>query len=159
METLSDVARRYEFNAGILAALTRDFSEGDWDLREDDLNAAHWILAHLVGARRSVLRMLGQEVSTEPWEKLTGMGGPRDGFKSAPEVSDLVAEFRAQGARIKDGLRGLSSEAASRPLKSGLPDGSKTVIEGVSGFFYFHETFHLGQLDLIRRLLGKPGIA
>jgi len=70
METTSDIARRYEFNAEILAALTSDFSEGDWDLREDDLNAAHWMPAHFVGARRSIIRMLGNEVPAKPSEDM-----------------------------------------------------------------------------------------
>jgi hypothetical protein len=158
MGNLSEVGKRYEFNVEMLTAQTGDFSESDWGLRDDDLNAAHWILAHIVRTRRSILRMLGHELPTDPWEELTALGGPRDGFKSAPAASDLLAEFRDQGSRIKESLQDLSPEVASRPMETNLPDGSKTVGESIAGFFYFHESFHLGQFGFIRRLLGKPGI-
>lgn len=158
MGTLSDVGRCYEFNAEMLAGLTRGFSESDWELREDTLNAAHWILAHIVRTRRSVLRMLGHNVPVESWEEVTGMGGPREGFRQAPAVPDLLEEFRTQGLSIKENLISLAPETASRPLEAELPDGSKTVEEGICGFFFLHECYHLGQLGMIRRLLGKPGI-
>lgn len=158
MGTPSDVGRCYEFNAEMLAGLTSDFSESDWGPREDTLNAAHWILAHIVRTRRHILRMMGHNVPTEPWEAVTGMGGPHEGFRQAPAVPDLLGEFRTQGPRIKESLIALSPEAASRPLEGKLPDGSKTVEEGICGFFFLHECYHMGQLGMIRRLLGKPGI-
>jgi len=158
MGTLSDVGGRYEFNAELLAGLTRDFSESDWGLREDALNAAHWILAHIVRTRRSILRLLGSDFPAEPWEDETAMGAPREGFRQAPAVPDLLEEFRAHGSRISESLTALSPEMASKPLKSELPDGSKTVQDGICGFFFMHECYHLGQIGMIRRLLGKPGI-
>ena len=38
------------------------------------------------------------------------------------------------------------------------PDGSATVA-GALGFLAWHESYHLGQLGLLRRLAGKPGRA
>ena len=39
-----------------------------------------------------------------------------------------------------------------------FPDGSATIAGGTH-FLYLHETYHLGQLGLIRRQSGKSGSA
>jgi uncharacterized damage-inducible protein DinB len=39
-----------------------------------------------------------------------------------------------------------------------MPDGSDTVA-GVLHFLYFHETYHLGQLGLLRRMNGLDPFA
>ena len=158
MVTPSTLAGRYQFNAGMLSELTRDFTEADWGTRQDPFNAAHWILAHIVRTRRAILRMLGDDVPTEPWEEVTKMGSPPDGFMQAPSAKNLLDEFRTQGTRIKENLLAMSAEDASKPLQKALPDGSKTVGEGIHGFFYMHESYHIGQIGVVRRLLGKPGI-
>lgn len=149
---------QYEFNDEMLAALTRDFTEADWGTRQDPSNAAHWILAHIVRTRRTILRMLGDDVPAEPWEETTKMGSPADGFIQAPSAKDLLDEFRTLGSRIKERLLAMSGGDAAKPLKKKLPDGSKTIGEGIQGFFCMHESYHIGQIGVIRRLLGKPGI-
>jgi hypothetical protein len=37
-----------------------------------------------------------------------------------------------------------------------FPDGSSTL-QGGAHFLHFHETYHIGQTALLRRLAGKPG--
>lgn len=155
MATLGDLGGRYQFNTGLLGRLVEDFGEVDWGLRDDGLNAAHWVLAHITGARRGAMRLLGHDIEREGWEEATARGGDRDGFRKAPQVSDLMREFESLGVRIAESLESLGPEGLAREIDADLPDGSRTIVEGVFGL-YMHECFHLGQISLIRRLLGKP---
>ena len=155
MGTLADLGGRYEFNSRLLMRLTADFSESDWGLREDRLNAAHWVLAHITGTRRSALRLMGQAIERDEWEDETGLGGDPHGFRKAPTVESLLGEFESLGSEISDALEELGPDGLSKAVSLDLPDGSRTVEEGVFGL-YMHECIHLGQLTLIRRLLGKP---
>jgi len=157
MGTLADLGGRYRFNTRLLARFTEDFSEKDWGSRADDLNAAHWILAHMTGTRRSALRLMGVDIPREEWEKATGLGGDHEGFKQAPPVARLLSEFQALGEKIDKVISALGADGLSRTIDTGLPDGSKTAGEGVFGL-YMHECIHMGQLSMIRRLLGKPGL-
>ena len=52
----------------------------------------------------------------------------------------------------------MEEEQLSRPLEKPMPDGANTVA-GLVRFMCFHESYHIGQLGLLRRLLGKPGLA
>ena len=155
MGTLADLGGRYCFNSRLLARLTEDFSEEDWGHRGDQLNAAHWVLAHITGARRGALRLMGQEAPRAEWEQATALGSDRDGFKSAPLVPELLGEFEALGSKIDGRLAELGPRGLSKTTDADLPDGSSTIGEGIFGL-YMHECFHLGQLSLIRRMLGKP---
>jgi hypothetical protein len=154
MATLGDLGGRYQFNSRLLGRLIEDFTEDDWGLRSDDLNAAHWVLAHITGARRGAMRLMGNDMEREDWETATGLGGDRDGFKGAPPVAELIVEFDSLGSKISDSLASLGPGGLAKEVDAGLPDGSRTINEGVFGL-YMHECLHLGQITMIRRLLGK----
>ena len=155
MATLSDLGGRYQFNSKLLGRLIEDFSEDDWGLRDDELNAAHWVLAHITGARRGAMRLMGGDIEREDWETVTGLGGDREGFKKAPPVAELIVEFDGLGARISESIAKLGPDGLAKEVDADLPDGSRTIHEGVFGL-YMHECIHLGQITMIRRLLGKP---
>jgi hypothetical protein len=155
MATLGDLGGRYQFNTRFLGRLTEDFSGPDWGLRDDEFNAAHWVLAHITGARRGAMRLMGHDVEREEWETATGLGGERGGFVQAPTVADLLVEFESLGAKISESLAAMGPDALAKEIDADLPDGSKTVNEGVFGL-YMHECIHLGQFTMMRRLLGKP---
>jgi uncharacterized damage-inducible protein DinB len=52
----------------------------------------------------------------------------------------------------------LTPEQLVKPLGRTLPDGSDTT-EGALRFLAWHEAYHFGQLGMLRRLAGKPGLA
>ena len=52
----------------------------------------------------------------------------------------------------------ITDEAAAEPAAQPMPDGSDTVA-GVLHFLHFHETYHLGQLGLLRRMNGLDPFA
>jgi uncharacterized damage-inducible protein DinB len=54
-------------------------------------------------------------------------------------------------------MRRLTDTDLARDLGRKLPTGS-TLGDALS-FLAFHEAYHLGQLGLIGRTLGKPGLA
>jgi hypothetical protein len=155
MATLGDLGGRFLFNTHLLGRLLEDFTEADWGLRDDELNAAHWVLAHITGARRGAMRLMGHDIEHEEWETVTGLGGDKEGFKQAPKVEDLIPEFESLGSRISESMASLGPGGLAVEIDADLPDGSRTINEGVFGL-YMHECLHLGQITMIRRLLGKP---
>lgn len=153
---LSTVARQYRFNEGLLGAATDGFDEAVWSRRPDGGgNSAHWIVGHLAVSRRHVLRMAGAEIESDPWEKEFGKGAT-PGARVETPVEVLVAAFRSAGDAITEHVGALSDEAAAAPSPHQFPDGSKTVGDAIR-FMHFHESYHLGQVAMLRRLAGLPG--
>lgn len=155
---LADLARRFRFNEKLLALETEGFTDADWEAPPGERggNPAWWILAHVVRYRRMLLRKLEEGVGEEAWEANVSGGGKPLTTEGLPPPESLVAGFQALGERLAARLAALSPAEAAREGGSRFPDGGSTWEEGAR-FLYFHETYHLGQIGLIRRLRGHPG--
>jgi DinB superfamily len=156
MNPLVPLSRRLTFNESFLDKLTADFHDGEWLVRQGEGNHAQWLLGHLAATRRWALRELGQLSEQEPWEQHFGMGSHPTplGDDIAPAL--LRESFMKTGHALVKHLATLDEAAANAPFRK-FPDGSDTLAGGMH-FLHFHESYHLGQLGLIRRLLGKPGL-
>ena len=157
--SLTDLARRLRFHEGVLAATTAGFAAADWAHVPSAKggNTPHWILGHLAGTRRFLARQLGAAVPEEPWEALFAYGAGPAGTAGYPDPGALAADFAAIGARIYARLAELTEAEAAAEWGGSFPDGSHTL-EGGAAYLHFHEAYHLGQLGLLRRLLGHPGL-
>ncbi|MEM1450250.1 MAG: DinB family protein [Planctomycetota bacterium] len=154
---LERIAKRFDFNGKLLHAAIDGFPDEAWAYTPDEGgNTAHWILGHIVFARRGTLRMAGAEVAPESWEDAFTRGATPDGTAGFPPIADLVAAFHAAGAALADQIASMDEETANGPAPREFPDGSDTLAAALD-FMQFHETYHLGQLGLIRRANGLPG--
>ncbi len=153
------LAQRFRFNEKVLDRLVEGFTERDWRCRAAaDTSHAFWLLGHLAVSRRNLFRNLGGDLTTAPWESAFTKGSrPDDGeFVILPEI--LRADFAESGRRLEARLGGLSPEEAALPYGRTFPDGS-TTRDGAAHFLLWHETYHLGQLGLLRRTCGKSGLS
>jgi len=155
---LAPLAQRFAFNERFLDLLTQDFEDQNWLLRAGPGNHAQWLLGHLAGTRRWALREFGRPGCEElPWEKhffIGSMPTPA-GDDIAPAL--LREAWLREGKVLRSWLETLTPAQADAPFKP-FPDGSRTV-GGALHFLYFHETYHVGQIGLLRRMAGKPGVA
>ncbi len=116
-------------------------------------NCINWVLGHLVMTRRLVLRLAGAEPASgaELVEIYSGEEGVVFDRSRARPLEQLVAELDASQERLMAALPGLSPEALAAPVRN-------TTVADLLTFLWFHEGYHNGQLGLLRRLVGKPGV-
>lgn len=154
---LEALATRFRFNEGLLKMATDGFEAGTWATAPTTGgNTAHWILGHVTHARHGLLRMAGMDLPQEEWEAPFGKDAvPTDGSDYLP-ADELLAKFRAAGETISSHFAAITDEASDASIGRQFPDGSSTV-GGALHFMYFHETYHLGQIGLLRRMAGLPG--
>jgi hypothetical protein len=117
-------------------------------------NPANWVLGHILRYRSQVLDLLHEqplwsEADGEPYE--TGSKG-LDPARARPWES-LVADIDATQERIRRGLERLDpADLEVRHVESARrPRGEQLH------FLHFHESYHVGQLGILRRIAGKPG--
>ena len=156
---LSDLARRFAFNAQVLGMATADLSADDWSAPPSPKggNVPHWILGHVAATRRQLLRKLGADFPELAWEADFARNASPEGTAGYPAPAELIADFVASGKELKARLRALTPAEADADFGGSFPDGGKTVAEAAS-FLHFHECYHLGQLGLLRRARGHAGI-
>lgn len=159
MSNLDDLVHGYAFDDRMLAAVSADFDDADWRARPaEGANHAHWLLGHLAASRRDAARLLGGELDTAPWERHFGRGAGPGGPADDVPVELLRQAYVDAGRTLRDLVVGLSDEQLETKIGRPFPDGRDTW-RGALYFLYMHEVYHIGQIGLIRRLRGKPGIA
>lgn len=140
----ADLIHQFQFNQMVLTRLLEDVTP------EESLKAAgpggkciHWLLIHILKSRGDLVALLSAQAD---W--------------SATELEDLHS--------LRKTLEH-SFERIAKILQSFDP-GLKEICPGESEFgdrrsfaqrvgsFVCHEAYHAGQIGLLRRLLGKPGL-
>jgi len=150
------LARRIRFNEKLLEVVSEGFTADHWSRGPggDGGNTAHWILGHIAASRRHLVRSLGGEIAAAPWEGALAGGQPAPAtIDVAPDV--LQEDFRRSGELIEQRLAALPEKMLAAE-KGEWPDGGRTLEDGIN-FLHFHETYHLGQIGLLRRVFGLPG--
>jgi uncharacterized damage-inducible protein DinB len=119
-------------------------------------NCANWILGHLVNVHNGAMRLLNQPPVWES-EQLKRAGfDPITGPDNAIDWDELRDRFLGSRKRCLDAVATLSDEAMS---EAGIPHpfGGTTTRGDLLGILAFHQTYHVGQLGVARRIAGLDG--
>ena len=115
--------------------------------------AAAWIVGHLVTVRRRMVKLAGGTVPEDAlWEQHYARGGP--GASAHLDWLELLDAFKATDPVLKATFEQIA--AWDQPTMNPAV-GVEQPLEQVIAFLYMHECYHLGQIGLIRKLLGLPG--
>lgn len=153
-------AAQFGVNDFLASGVWSGFSETEWKERpHPKVNHPVWVLSHLNGIRRGVAANLGVPTPAEPEGAQAAMGEPCRSASDYPTPEALVAEFFELGQAIQAGLSGADAGVYAKTFEPTFPDGKDRTIGEALGFLLAHEALHLGQLSVIRRLHGQPGVA
>ena len=114
-------------------------------------NCLNWVLGHIVFSREAALTRLGEAF---PWTeaeavRYTRNSEPVTSATDALSLERLLTALEESQARILAGLKRVSDAELAKPAGD-----DETVGEQIT-FSHWHETYHLGQLELLRQLAGK----
>lgn len=108
----------------------------------NNCNSVNWILGHMVYIRNTILSMLGlPPIAEEKMKEVYGRGVVKPDMSKALILETLKKMYEDSQPYIMQGLE----KAKDEPLLEQLT------------FMGFHEAYHLGQIGLLRKMLGKEG--
>ncbi len=131
------------------AGLSHDDSVRQLPFRGNCLN---WVLGHLASSRERALQLLGGEPVLEESEKSRYATGspPVVGLTDAVPLARLQAALQSSQSRIVAALDKLAADDLGRVIDE---ESGRTLGQHLSGL-HWHETYHVGQLELLRQLAG-----
>lgn len=150
------ITRSYLSNTFFLKHILSNLKDEDLALRTGQSNNIDWILGHLILLRAKILEVLGEKVEISELEKIYERGSEKTD-KAYLKLSDALEIFEERGNTIVKIIGGYSNDEITREIDFTLPDGSKTL-DVYLKFLAWHETFHIGQIDLIVAANGTGGI-
>lgn len=122
-------------------------------------NCMNWIAGHLVTAYNSILETLGQEpVWSEDRVEIYKRGSiPLNDPTLAVDFEEICKDFEAAHQRVIQGLQDLAPDRMSEPAPYSPGDNPEETLGSLLYLIAFHQAYHVGQLGLGRRLVGRPG--
>lgn len=121
-------------------------------------NNASWIMGHIIDARDLVLKLLGDQpiLTAEEATAFKPFIEGVDRTKLLP-FERLWEAWEESQKRIAAGLEKQTVESLSEIVPAVFEGGKPDLLWKKILFFHFHESYHVGQLGLLRRLMGKKG--
>jgi len=155
---LKPILEQMRLNHGLLQCAVRDMSEQDLAARTDDKgNSVAWIAGHLAGSRHIMAGLVGLE-EQNPFGNLYIRGAEVRPDSDYPPVSEIITAFENITDALTPCFDKIDASELDAELKDPYPVQEKTVLNGLA-FLSFHETYHIGQIGFIRKLLGYPTLA
>ena len=119
-------------------------------------NGLLWIAGHLAGARCGLARLLGATVRF-PWPRLFVRGAEAPGDDDLPEVAEIRRAWDEGSSAFLARLAEVGEAELEAPSSRPYPIEDKSV-RGAIVFLAYHEAYHIGQMSLLRKWLGQPGL-
>ncbi len=117
-------------------------------------NCLNWVLGHIIVGRNRVLKLLGEAPVWEESEAARYDTGsePITSDEQALPFEKLLRDLDESQQQITDALGRLPPESLAEAVDTGR--GEAPLGKTVAGL-HWHETYHTGQLELLRQLAGK----
>ncbi len=115
-------------------------------------NTMNWVLGHMLVNRNGVLELLGQPPYANPETDALYRyeSDPMTDPNTAVPLSDLLAGLKESHRLIETVLQNMDDAALEQIVDE---EKGKTVGDQVE-WLAWHETYHAGQLELLRQLAG-----
>jgi uncharacterized damage-inducible protein DinB len=123
----------------------------------DGSNSALWIAAHMVKARYGLVKRFGGDRANPLPVELVNAKGIND-VKVWPSVQDVLAAWTDASHALRDRLAQLSAADLDAAVDVRFPVFEQTQF-AVLAFMVQHDSYHLGQLSMMRKVIGLPGMS
>lgn len=152
-ERLEPVAQNFSIGDSLLERALSDVSKEHLHTRIDERgNSLLWVAGHITTYRYAVAQLIGLPDKC-PFGELFAQGAPLKPDDEYPPVEEIKLAFVEMSGKLKEGFENLTAEDLDKEIAKGYPISQNDVLHAIS-FLAFHESYHIGQLGYIRRLLG-----
>jgi hypothetical protein len=150
---IQTTANQFKFNNGLFNTIVQGIPPEQW-LKQPTADCNHllWVTGHMTVVRAAALNILGAPWSV-PWQGMFRRGEKRVDNNQYPPLAEVQNAWKEVAQLLLTALPEASSELLNKPVEKGRPSIDGTV-GGTIGFLCLHESYHLGQMGLIRKWLG-----
>lgn len=122
-------------------------------------NCVNWVAGHIVSSRAGILKVLGQESPYPPEKYKRYMRGsdPITKPRGTVPLTEIQADFASTRDALAAGLAALTAESLAEKAPFSPANNEQETVGSLLAGLVFHESYHTGQLGVLRRLAGKEG--
>jgi len=120
------------------------------------VNSMAFLVAHLIDTRHELLSILGGSRENPVRTHLANARGIDD-VVDLPALPELLRAWREVAAAIEERLATLDDVMLDAPSGRRFPGGDPSTL-GALAFLVQHDSYHIGQLAMLRRVHGLPAM-
>lgn len=158
--TGSDVAKMYEISYGAIHRNLEDVSNDESLIRPPGgANCLNWVLGHIVAYRGTVLKLIGRRAVFEGDQAKPYLRGSHpDGTEQYLDLATLRGMLSDAQQEFIPAISMMTEEELARdvPQEFDRPPLAGSLGNALARMS-FHESYHAGQIGLLRRIVGKDG--
>ncbi|HSE40644.1 MAG TPA: DinB family protein [Acidobacteriota bacterium] len=117
----------------------------------------NWVLGHIVRTRNEILQLLGKE-PLYPETKFDLYSPKEYTDEKAVKVEELREAFNRLQKELKNSIESIAPEKLQHRASLSPEKRLDDTVGSILATILWHEAYHAGQLGIIRRLVGKPGV-
>jgi uncharacterized damage-inducible protein DinB len=131
----------------------------------DPINSVKWLAGHLLWANANLANIGGVKIEVKWRDHFhTRQGGSPADFNAPPSPLPTLDEIRNKWNEdtvvTRKGLENLPEEALNSVIEVKHPIlPFDNTLAGLWAFINDHQSYHIGQIGIIRRALGKPAMS
>jgi DinB superfamily len=160
------LGRQFTLNSRLYVNVLDGISEKEGLYRIDDkTNHLNWIAGHLLAMRCRSLNRSGVGCSATAFAAIySDMDAPPpanrmiDTGVQYPPLSELLLEWQNMSEAFIQSVLKLPEDLWNKDIGFVTPIDGRTLIDSFA-FTALHESFHIGQMSIIRKALGKPAMS
>lgn len=147
----------FDLHTRLFNNVLADLDDAETNTRaRETVNHIKWLAGHLTSTRHSMGKLAGMD-EEDPYGELFSHGhGIRDNV-DYPGIDAIRARWNRLSEVIAPALSALPAEALSGPAPARVPVADDTL-GGFLAFLMHHEAYHIGQMGILRRYLGKEAM-
>jgi hypothetical protein len=133
------------------------------DRLSDYVNHLQWISGHLTNSRYHLAPLLGLIGHFPYAEVYTDLSQPPphnraiDPSVKYPSLTEIKKSWNEYAAGFADKISALNSEQLEAETPVNVPTGN--TLSDLLSFISSHESYHIGQMSIIRKSLGLPAMS
>jgi hypothetical protein len=122
-------------------------------------NCLNWVMGHLLCVYDNVLPALGQAAvrAGGGFKRYERGSCALKGSEGAMAMTELMTAWDEAEKRIEAGLAGLTEARLDEPAPFSPSGNPKETMRTLLTTIFFHQSYHAGQLGMLRRMAGKAG--
>ena len=158
--SLDTVLNIFGYNAWLFQNAVKDVGEDRFDFRVNDrTNAFDRLAGHVTVCRHGTGSMLQIAMPELPWGTFGefGFGTQFERERICPPLPEIVSVFEEVSGVLMAGLGSVPDEVFDAPAAFDIP-GENPTMRDLLGFMAMHETYHIGQMGILKKSMGGPGV-
>ena len=154
---IAPLAEILRLNTKLFRNCLEDLSDEQAAMRPSGAtNNAAFVAAHLTNSRFYLLNVLGVE-EPDPLAPYLHGRTSLDDLQSLPPITDIQTAWTKAAHLLRDRLDALTPADLDAPSTAKFPLFNGTLL-GTLTFLVQHDSYHVGQLSLLRKYSGLPSM-